>query len=82
MSFCCRNIFCALCNGVVPSIYTVYGFEARWLSPSHIYSFSGLLSFDKREEQLVSRESDCQLGLIFDVVKVSPMLIKSVMFAP
>ena len=75
--YCCRNIFCALCNGVVPSINTVFGFEKRWLSPSDIYSFSGLISFAQRDEQMVEPKTGCDSGLIFDVVKVNLDFIKN-----
>ena len=74
--FCCRNIFCALCNGVVPSVYTVLNYQKRWLNPSDIYSFSGLTSFAPRDEHIVEPKTGCDSGLIFDVVKVNSVFIK------
>ena len=69
--FCFRNIYCALCNGVVPSVYTVLAYESRWLSPSEIYSFSGLLKWNIKEEAMIAQNLKCSLGFIYDVVLVS-----------
>ena len=69
--FCCSNIFCALCNGVIPSVYTVLESENQGHRPSVIYSFSGLMSFAKRDEHAAEPQNYCETGLIFDVIKVT-----------
>ena len=69
--FCFRNIYCALCNGVVPSVYTVLVNHGRAGSPSEIYSFSGLLKLNIKEEAVVVQNLECSFGLIYDIALVS-----------
>ena len=63
---------------MVPSVYTVLDREKIWLNPSDIYSFSGLISFAARDEQMVEPTTGCDSGLIFDVAKVNSVFINNV----
>ena len=56
---------------MVPTVYTVLAYESRWLSPSEIYSFSGLLKLNIKEEAMTGQNLECSFGFIYDVALVS-----------
>ena len=67
-------MFCALCNGVLPTSVAidVSGSEIYYDGGiSHVYSFSGLLrsSYQDHEEEK-NTEAHCNSGFIYDILKV------------
>ena len=64
----------------MPGVYTVWDKEFIWKDPSHIFSFSGLLKLNFKEEKITG-QSSCQLGYMYDVVRVSIPLFTHIFIA-
>ena len=64
----------------MPGVYTVWDKEFILKDPSHIFSFSGLLKLNFKEEKITG-QSSCQLGYMYDVARVSIPLFTSIFIA-